>query len=49
MVSKHPTFTWEKWFGFHAAFGLIACILLVLVARYLLRPLVMRDEEYYDR
>ena len=26
-----------------------ACVLLVLVAKYVLRPLVMRDEDYYDR
>ncbi len=48
VVHKHPHFAWEKWFGFYAVFGLVSCILLVLIAKYILRPLVMRDEDYYD-
>lgn len=47
-VEKHPYFSWEKWPGFYAVFGLVACVLLVLVAKYILRPLVKRDEDYYD-
>ncbi len=47
-IHKHPHFAWEKWFGFYAIYGLVSCILLVLIAKYVLRPLVMRDEDYYD-
>ena len=46
-VDKHPYFSWEEWPGFYAIFGLAACVLLVLVAN-ILRPLVKRDEDYYD-
>lgn len=46
---KHPYFQWEQWPGFYAVFGFVACVLLVLVSRYLLRPLVMRDEDYYEK
>jgi len=46
---KHPYFQWEQWPGFHAVFGFVACVLLVLVSRFLLRPLVMRDEDYYEK
>ncbi len=49
VVEKHPYFPWEKGFGFYAVYGFIACVLLVLVARYILRPLVMRREDFYDR
>jgi hypothetical protein len=49
LFHPHPYFAWDGWFGFNAALGLVAGILLVLVARFLLRPLVKRDEEYYDR
>jgi len=39
---------WEAWPGFYAVFGFVACVILVLVAKYVLRPLVKRDEKYYD-
>jgi hypothetical protein len=47
-VHKHSYFPWEEWFGFSAVFGFVACVLLVLAAKYILRPLVKRDEDYYD-
>ena len=47
-VHKHSYFAWEKWFGFFAIYGFVACVLLVLAAKYILRPLVKRDEDYYD-
>jgi len=34
--------------GFYAVYGLVACTVLVYLAKYLLRPAVMRDEDYYD-
>lgn len=46
---KHPHFKWEQWPGFYAMYGFVACVLLVLVSKYVLRPLVMRDEDYYDK
>ena len=47
-VHKHPYFGWENWFGFYAIYGFAACALLVLAAKYILRPLVKREEDYYD-
>ena len=47
-VHKHPHFPWEAWWGFYAVYGFVACVLLVLVAKYILRPLVKRPEDYYD-
>jgi len=46
---RHVIFPWEEWYGFYAAFGFVAYVMLVFVAQYLLRPIVMRDEGYYDR
>jgi hypothetical protein len=34
--------------GFYAVYGLVACTILVIIAKYLLRPAVMRDDKYYD-
>ena len=45
---KHAIFEWENWPGFYAVYGFVACVVLVLISRYILRPLVMRDEDYYD-
>jgi hypothetical protein len=48
VVHKHAHFAWEEWFGFYPVFGFVACVLLVIIAKYVLRPLVMRKENYYD-
>jgi len=45
---KHAIFPWEGYFGFYAVYGFVACVILVIVAKYILRPLVMRKEDYYD-
>lgn len=47
-IYKHPHFPWEKWPGFYAAYGFVACVVLVVAAKYILRPLVKRKEDYYD-
>ncbi|HET97760.1 MAG TPA: hypothetical protein ENN98_03540 [Desulfurivibrio alkaliphilus] len=47
-IHKHSYFPWEDWLGFYAIYGFVACVLLVLGAKYILRPLVKRDEHYYD-
>ena len=47
-VHKHPYFVWEESFGFYAIYGFVACVLLVLVAKYVLRPIVKRQKDYYD-
>lgn len=45
---KAPYFPWEKWPAFSAIAGFAGTLLLVLVARFCLRPLVKRGESYYD-
>jgi hypothetical protein len=47
-IDKHAYFPWESWPEFYAVYGFVACVALVLAAKYILRPLVMRREEYYD-
>lgn len=44
---KHPEFGIEKYFGFYAIYGFVACVGLVLAAK-VLRVLLMRGEDYYD-
>lgn len=45
---KHPHYSVENWFGFYGIYGLVGCVLLVLAAK-VLRLIVMRGEDYYDR
>ncbi len=45
---RHAKFALGDAFGFFAIFGFVACVFLVLAAR-LLRRLLMRSEDYYDR
>jgi drug/metabolite transporter (DMT)-like permease len=47
-VHKHPHFPWEGWLEFYAVYGFVACVALVITAKYILRPLVKRREDYYD-
>ncbi len=47
-ILKHPHFPWEYWPEFYAVFGFVACVCLVLAAKYILRRLVKREEDYYD-
>ena len=47
VVHRHVKHPFEALWGFHALYGLVACVLLVLVARGL-RRLVMRREDHYD-
>ena len=42
-----PHYGWEHWKGFYAVFGFVGCSVLVLISRFVLRPLVMRREDYY--
>jgi len=46
---KHPYLKWEKWPGFYAIYGFVACVLLVLFAKHVMRPLLMRSEDYYQK
>lgn len=48
LLDKHAEFSWEDWPGFYPVFGFVACVMLVLIAKYVLRPIVMRKEDYYD-
>jgi hypothetical protein len=45
---KHVHLAVENWIGFYGWYGLVACVLLVLAAK-VLRVLLKRDEDYYDR
>jgi len=47
-IHKHTYFIWEEHSSFYATYGFVACVVLVLVAKYVLRPLVKRKENYYE-
>lgn len=48
LVPKHGPFPIEHGLGFYGVFGFVACVALVLAAK-VLRVVLMRPEDYYDR
>ena len=48
VADRYGPFDVEHLFGFYAIFGFVASLVVVLLTR-LLRPLVARREDYYDR
>lgn len=49
IIHRHVEYGWEKYWAFYAFYGFVACVVLVLISKYMLRPLVKREEDYYDR
>lgn len=47
LFPRHGHFPWEEVPGFSAAYGFVACVGLIFVAR-VLRWIVKRKEDYYD-
>ena len=47
VVHRHVETAIEKVPAFYAAYGFVACVILVLLATQM-RKLVMRNENYYD-
>lgn len=45
---RHAERWWEGLPGFYAVYGFVGCTLLVLIAK-VLRKVLMREEDYYDR
>ena len=46
LVHRHAEHPWENAFAFHAVFGFVACVVLVLAAKQM-RRVLMRRENYY--
>lgn len=47
-IYKHGDFGWENWPEFYAVYGFVACVVLVVAAKYILRPIMKRREDYYN-
>ena len=48
-VDTHHAHTWmEKLPGFWSVFGLVSCVVLIFVARWLGNSGIMTREDYYD-
>lgn len=47
IIHRHMTMGWEKIPAFYAIYGFIACVVLVVIAKWM-RKVIMRKENYYD-
>ncbi len=45
----HGDFAWSKIVGFFAFFGLIGCVALIMISKWLGHYWLQRKEDYYDR
>jgi hypothetical protein len=48
-MGGHGEFVWSNIYGFFAVFGLIGCVALILVSKWLGHHWLQRKEDYYDR
>jgi hypothetical protein len=45
---EHSIYVWENIPGFHALYGFIACVLIILVSKFFGHRGIMKKEDYYD-
>ena len=49
LTGGHGDFAWSHILGFFALFGLIGCVAIVLISKWLGHHWLQRKEDYYDR
>lgn len=50
VIPRHEIhFIGDKIYGFWSLFGFIACILIIVVSKWIGHHGLMKDEDYYDR
>ena len=49
LYGGHGDFAWSGILGFFALFGLIGCVAIVLISKWLGHYWLQRKEHYYDR
>ncbi len=47
LIDLHPHFPIESWFGFYAAYGFLACLLMIIVAKAM-GLLLKRPDTFYE-
>lgn len=47
VLHRHVTHPWDSLWGFYPIYGFVACVLLVLIAKWM-RKILMRPQDYYD-
>ena len=47
VIHRHLYHPWESLLFFYCVFGFVACVVLVVIAKWMRKPL-MRGEDYYD-
>lgn len=47
VIHRHVYHSWENLWAYYPIFGFVACVILVLVAKWM-RTFLMRSEDYYD-
>lgn len=45
---EHVTFFWDGVPGFSAIYGFMACVLIIVVSKFIGKRWLMKPEDYYD-
>ena len=48
LFSSEPHFWFESWPAFGSIYGLVSCIAIIVVSKFLGKVWLMRREDYYD-
>jgi hypothetical protein len=49
LIPRKPgLYIWEDIPGFHALYGFVACVLIILVSKFFGHRGIMKKEDYYD-
>ncbi len=49
LYKDEPHFTFENWPAWGSLYGLVSCVLIIVVSKLLGKVWLMRRENYYDR
>ena len=49
LYTDEPHFTFENWPAWGSLYGLVSCVLIIVVSKLLGKLWLMRREDYYDR
>jgi hypothetical protein len=47
-VHHHAVYWWQGLIGFDIAYGFLGCVGLIIAAKFVLKAIVSKDEDYYE-
>ena len=48
VIPRHGHIEIEEYVGFYSVYGFVSCVIIVLISKYLARPVISKEEDYHD-